>query len=128
MTLGPALLAARLVRSGPPDALTKPLIVFGRVPLFFYLLQWPTAHGLAIIASLLANKPIGYLFWRQAGLPRVHRPMPDSASGVTYLIWLMAIVLLYPVCSWYARYKQRSRAWWLSYLVTRNRDHRRHPA
>ena len=116
MTLGPALLLLAWFDRIRPTRLTKPLIVFGRVPLFFYLLQWPTAHGLAIIAGLLANKPVGYLIWRAGGPPQNAAPDAGFSLGVTYLIWLSVIVLLYPVCAWYARVKQRSREWWLSYL------------
>jgi len=72
MTLGPALLALawfEVVRDGqtPP---TRPLwrrlrdffITFGRVPLFFYLLQWFTAHLIAVFVHFVAGKP-----WRCAG-------------------------------------------------------------
>ena len=32
------------------------LVMFGRVPFFFYLLQWPTAHGSGIIVTALQGK------------------------------------------------------------------------
>jgi hypothetical protein len=39
-----------------------------------------------------------------------------SLPGV-YLIWFTVIVIAYPVCRWYAEFKQRRRdLWWLSYL------------
>ena len=48
----------------------------------------------------LQTKPPGYGF----GLP------------VVYGVWLMVIVVLYPLCHWFAGVKQRRRDWWLSYL------------
>jgi hypothetical protein len=37
--------------------------------------------------------------------------------GITYLIWLLIVVLLYPLCRWYDRYKiANKKQWWLSYL------------
>jgi hypothetical protein len=33
-----------------------------------------------------------------------------------YLIWISVVILLYPLCRWYANLKQRRQDWWLSYL------------
>ena len=65
MTLGPALVALVMVRIAWPNpggggsfAADPPrLVTFGRVPLFFYLLQWPLAHGSAIVANVIAGQP-----------------------------------------------------------------------
>jgi hypothetical protein len=35
---------------------------------------------------------------------------------VVYGVWACVVVALYPACAWYARVKQRSAAWWISYL------------
>ena len=35
---------------------------------------------------------------------------------VVYTVWGAVIVMLDPVCRWYAQSKQRRRDWWLSYL------------
>jgi hypothetical protein len=29
---------------------------------------------------------------------------------------VLVVVMLYPVCAWFARVRQRSGAWWLGYL------------
>ncbi len=47
MTLGPALLLLAAFERGVAPA-ARWLLTLGRVPLFFYLLQWPVAHGLAV--------------------------------------------------------------------------------
>jgi hypothetical protein len=31
-------------------------------------------------------------------------------------VWITAVLILYPLCRWYAALRQRSNAWWLSYL------------
>jgi hypothetical protein len=37
--------------------------------------------------------------------------------GFVYLIWISIVLLLYPLCKWYDRYKSTHRnKWWLSYL------------
>jgi hypothetical protein len=35
---------------------------------------------------------------------------------VTYVMWLVVVAALYPACAWFAGFKERSRAWWVSYL------------
>jgi hypothetical protein len=57
----PAIMALALF-DRPLGPLARPLITFGRVPLFFYLLQWVTTHTLALVAGKLAGKPTDYLF------------------------------------------------------------------
>jgi hypothetical protein len=114
MTLGPALLLLawlETVRRGPVG---RALVTFGRVPLFFYLLQWFTAHGIALLLSLAAGKPTGHLF----GIPGATPPQPGAGFGlgVTYLCWAAGVALLYPLCRWFAGVKQRRDDWWLSYL------------
>ena len=62
MTLGPALTLLALVDrpSGPP---LRPLITYGRVPLFYYLLHFPLIHG---AAYGLAYLHFGSIDWLQA--------------------------------------------------------------
>jgi ABC-type spermidine/putrescine transport system permease subunit I len=35
---------------------------------------------------------------------------------VSYAVWVVVLLLLYPACLWFARLKQRRRDWWLTYL------------
>jgi len=122
MTLGPALLALawfdRLTAGKSEsllDRLKNALITFGRVPLFFYLLQWPTAHLLSVLVHFLAGKPVRWMFGSQAiftGPP----PGVGFNLAVVYACWLTGVLLLYPLCKWFAGVKQRRRDWWLSYL------------
>jgi hypothetical protein len=31
-------------------------------------------------------------------------------------MWILGLILLYPLCRWFAGVKARRRDWWLSYL------------
>ena len=113
MTLGPGLMALAWFERIRTGRLASPLIVFGRVPLFFYVLQWLTAHTLGIVAHMIAGKPWSQFVGGGFG------PWPEGAGfglGVTYLVWIAGVLLLYPICRWYAGVKQRRRDWWLSYM------------
>ncbi len=115
MTIGPALLFLGWFDDKRRGALSSILIVYGRVPLFFYVLQWLTAHTLAIVAGLIAHKPIAFLFGDFDFSP----PPPANFGfglATTYFLWLLGVTLLYFPCRWFAGVKARRRDWWLSYL------------
>jgi hypothetical protein len=48
--------------------------------------------------------------------PPGHAGSPEYPLWATYGIWALALVLLYPLCRWFASVKARRRDWWLSYL------------
>ena len=116
MTLGTAILALPWFERMRQGALSRIFITFGRVPLIFYMGQWFTAHGLAIVVSYLMGKPTAWLFM---GLLEQPRPSPANLGfslWVVYLFWLVGLLLLYPLCRWFANVKRRRKDWWLSYL------------
>ncbi|HKP35749.1 MAG TPA: heparan-alpha-glucosaminide N-acetyltransferase domain-containing protein [Pyrinomonadaceae bacterium] len=119
MTLGPAMLALVLFESGINllGALRKILVTFGRVPLFFYLLQWYTAHGIGIIIGLIAGQPVAWQ-WESPISKFSHPPIPGIGFRlwVVYLCWIAGVLMLYPLCKWFAGVKARRKDWWLSYL------------
>jgi uncharacterized membrane protein len=133
MTLGPAMLALAWFESGSSlqrvvtdrrsdsaprsvaDRIRNFFITFGRVPLFFYLLQWYTAHLISVVVHLAAGKPVGWMFSSSTIL---NGPPPGMGFSlwVVYACWIAGVLLLYPLCKWFARVKARRRDWWLSYL------------
>jgi uncharacterized membrane protein len=115
MTLGPAMLLLSWLERRRPGRLGAILITYGRVPFFFYVLQWATTHSLAVLANLVAGKPTRFLF-SNLGFGPPPGPEFGFGLGTTYLLWLVGVALLYPLCRWYAGVKQRRRDWWLSYL------------
>jgi uncharacterized membrane protein len=129
MTLGPAMLALRLFESKNPSPhpsgagtpslmqrLRNAFITFGRVPLFFYLLQWPTAHFISVLVHLMAGKPVGWMFGSNVGMNFTAPPDAGFNLAVVYACWIAGVLLLYPLCKWFAGVKARRRDWWLSYL------------
>jgi uncharacterized membrane protein len=124
MTLGPALLALAWFESNTDKSQTNPsfsgrirsvFVTFGRVPLFFYLLQWPTAHFISVLVHLIAGKPVSWMFNTSINFG----PPPPGVGfnlAVVYACWIAGVLLLYPLCKWFAGVKARRRDWWLSYL------------
>jgi uncharacterized membrane protein len=102
MTIGPALIllgAFEHLRGRLADWLAT----FGQVPFFFYVVHIYLIHALAVVTVLaltgaLARSELGF------GLPAI------------YAVWLVVLVLLYPLCRWFAGLKERRREWWWRYL------------
>jgi uncharacterized membrane protein len=115
MTLGPAMLFLAWFEGRERGKLAQIFVVYGRVPLFFYLLQWIVTHTLAIVAGRIAGKPTDYLF-TNIGLAGPPAPGSGFGLGMVYALWILGVALLYPLCRWYAGVKARRHDWWLSYL------------
>ncbi len=113
MTLGPAILVLPLFEKWQ-NGFARFLTVFGRVPLFYYVLHLYLIHICAICAALIIGVNPAFLFsnvppgtWETAygfGLPMV------------YLVWIGVVLALYYPCRWFADVKQRRKDAWLSYL------------
>ncbi|GAB3907716.1 DUF1624 domain-containing protein [Larkinella knui] len=99
-----------------PQAVQRVVSVYGRVPLFYYLLHLYLIR-VSVFVMVFAQ---GYR-WRdlQFGPFQFGRPAAGSGldlSGV-FLVWLVLVALLYPLCYWYDRYKKANAGvWWLRYL------------
>jgi uncharacterized membrane protein len=105
MTLGVTLLALAAFDQGL-GRFGNPLRIFGRVPLFFYLLQWPVAHGLAVIVAAIQGYPIGWMFQ----FPPFQAPDGYGNSLMTvYLFWAVTLVFLYYPSRWYLGLRRRRR-------------------
>ena len=87
------------------------------MPLFYFVLHLTLIHLLAVIVCYAERR--GALDVRVAESRRlsVHAAAGLGLSlPVIYLLWVVVVVSLYPVCAWFAWVKQRRRDWWLSYL------------
>lgn len=115
-TIGVSLIILGLVgnvKNKFADAVT----VFGRVPLFYYAIHFYVLHALTMIFSLTRGHSISE---GAAGDPNVGLKFIFSNEGVglgaVYLIWILVVLALYPLCKWYSDYKLNNKKWWLSYL------------
>lgn len=118
MTLGPALLFLAYAEK-PLNKFTSKLIVFGKVPMFFYLLHIPVLHGMGVLAAVISGRPasdmVNFTTWvtANASLRGYGFSLP-----VVYLVWLLTMLLLYPLCLKFSIYKQQHQGTkkWLSYF------------
>ncbi len=118
MTLGPAIVFlawADRIQVGERN----PMLVFGRVPLFYFLLHIPLIHAIAIGLTWLRYGAAPFLLMPPPtlGTPRDRFPAEYGWNlWVVYGVWAVVVFALYPACVWFMRFKARRRDWWLSYL------------
>jgi uncharacterized membrane protein len=120
MTIGPALVLLawydRLRFSS-----RNPLIVFGRVPLFYFVLHFYAIHLLLVVMSYIryGSRTFSFIFHAipaMGGPGEIYPPDFGYPLWVTYANWIFLVAALYPLCRWFAQYKASHRSWWLGYL------------
>ncbi len=116
MTLGPTIAIVPLLDRAR-GRVAQWLTVFGRVPFFYYVLHIPLIHALALVVSAIRLGAVTP--WLFTNHPMANPPAPEGYTwslGLLYLVWAIAIVLLYFPSRWYADLKARRTDWWLKYL------------
>lgn len=123
MTIGPGLLLLAWferidwrAKSAWPVTVARKILVFGRVPMFYYLLHIYTIHLLAIAVGLLWRQPISWLWGTPLPLGRPAPPEYGHGLLFVYCMTIVVVVLLYLPCQWFAKVKQRRKDWRLRYI------------
>lgn len=117
LTLGSAILFLALTERWQ-GKLVEVFSVYGRVPMFYYLIHIYIIHLVAMIASgLFTTVPAHNWVLRQPIWFNTDLRGYGFSLLVVYLVWIAVVVGLYPLCRKYDRYKQAHKEkWWLSYL------------
>jgi uncharacterized membrane protein len=120
MALGPSFLAlAWFDRPGLKPS--NPLVVFGRVPLLYFVAHFYAARAAAVILALgrYGTGALAFLFQpvpSMGGPPELFPAQFGYDLWVVYLVWALIVLALYPACRWFAAIKAKRHDWWLSYL------------
>ena len=113
MTIGPAITAMPLLEK-LNNGFGKFFTVYGRVPMFYYVLHIYLIHSMALITGLIMGFP-SHIFTDNGAIFR-----PDNGWGfslpIVYLYWATTVLLLYYPCRWFMQYKANNKKWWLSYI------------
>ncbi|MCC6392916.1 MAG: DUF1624 domain-containing protein [Bryobacterales bacterium] len=118
MTLGPALLALGLLE-GVRVSDKNPVLIFGRAPFFYYVIHLGLAHLALVLLTYLRYGATNFLFTPPPTLGGPRQAFPADAGfslGTCYAVWFALLIVVYPLCRWFAGVKQRRKDWWLSYL------------
>ena len=114
MTLGPTIALLPLAERAR-GWFADVMLTFGRVPMFYYLLHIPLIHAISLVVWTLrtGNSHAGPL----SSAPYVGIPPAERWSlALLYLVFVLAVAILYVPCRWYAKLKARSSSPWLRYI------------
>jgi len=117
VTIGCAFVFLALVNK-TSSRLSKAIIVYGRVPFFYFLLHFYLLHLISIVCYLSRGHSLAE---GMKGLPFLPFKFAVPGEGyslwIVYGIWIAVVIALYPLCKWYDRYKTKHpEKKWLSYL------------
>lgn len=115
MTLGP-LIALTPFAEKARGWLADALIIFGKVPMFYYLMHILIIHLSAVVVNMLMGVE-GYAAWYGTApyswMPEEHR----WGLSLLYIVFIIDVLLLYMLCRAYMRYKfAHPEKKWLKYL------------
>jgi uncharacterized membrane protein len=103
MTLG-AMFLIFYISDGLNNGLIRTVSVYGRVPFFYFLIHLYLIHSLMIVIMFLQG-----FRWSDLSFEAFQYGRAGAGSGIelrtVYLIWLIVVVLLFPLCKWYGNYK-----------------------
>jgi uncharacterized membrane protein len=117
ITLAPAFLLLAFIEN-VRNGFTRVMSVFGRVAFFYYVIHIYLVHFLSAVAFLLRGHTIEDATQTGTLFPFYFlAPGEGYGLAVLYAVWIGVVIILYPLCKWYDRYKtQHKDKKWLSYL------------
>ena len=117
ITIGPALLLLAFIEK-VKNSFTNAMVVFGRTAFFYYILHIYLIHFLATIVYFLKGHTLQDAINSMPNFPFLFVvPGEGFNLAIVYVVWMAIVLLLYPLCKWYDRYKiSHKEKWWLSYL------------
>ncbi len=117
MTLGPALVFLACTERVPREV-AAPIALFGRVAMFYYLAHILLIHSAATLAAPLGGYSMSDMVLSSSLIDTAALKGYGYGLPTVYLVWIGLVLVLYPCCRWFDRYKRahQSTHWWLSYL------------
>lgn len=84
------------------------------MPLFYFLAHWYIIHPLLFLMIFLQGfRTSDLVFGFNFGRPQAFEGL--QLWGV-YMIWIAVVIIFYPLCKWYERYKRNHKEKkWLRY-------------
>ncbi|HEY2722066.1 MAG TPA: heparan-alpha-glucosaminide N-acetyltransferase domain-containing protein [Chitinophagaceae bacterium] len=115
MTLGISITLIAIFENRQ-NKIIKLVSVYGKVPLFYWLLHWFIIHFVAMAIFMCQ----GY-HWKDLQFGGFAMGHPKNGGGLglpgLYIAWLSVVIFLYPISRWYGNYKWAHKEnKWLSYL------------
>ncbi|MBA4054819.1 MAG: hypothetical protein C0490_08920 [Marivirga sp.] len=115
MTLGVMFIILALSQQAK-GKLADIVAVYGRVPLFYFLLHFLVIHCTMIVILLVQGFEWKQLDFASGSFGRPKGIESGVSLGVVYFIWIAVVLILYKPCLWFGKYKLQNRQAWLKYI------------
>lgn len=116
VTLGPAMLFLYAYEN-TQNKVTNFFLAFGRVPLFYYFLHMLVIHVFAILSIFIFGGNWQDMIMTGKNFMNGNLKTYGYSLFIVYLVWISVVLLLFPLCKQYMKYKANNKdKWWLSYL------------
>jgi hypothetical protein len=117
ITIGVALIALAAF-SNVRSRLASMIITYGRVPMFFYIIHFYLLSGLNICLFLFRGHSVNEGLTGNPNFPfKFLIPGEGYNLATCYIIWIIVVIIMYPLCKWYDRYRTNNPdKKWLSYF------------
>lgn len=116
ITIGPTFLVLYYLED-IQSKFTDMLLIFGRVPFFYYVLHIFIIHAAALVTLFVLGKDWRLMIFGPDSFTTNKMAENGYSLGIVYLVWILVVAFLYPLCKKYMNYKLNNpQKWWLSYL------------
>jgi uncharacterized membrane protein len=115
VTLGIMFLLLALAET-PMNKPGKMVSVYGKVPLFYFLIHFFLIHLMMLALMFLQGFSWSQMDFASGTFGRPKAVQSGVQLWVIYLIWIAVVIILYKPCLWYGNYKATHKHWWLKYM------------
>ena len=98
------------------NRIKKVTTVYGRVPLFYFVVHFYVIHIITLFMLLLQGFNWSQFEFATGTFGRPKNLESGLPLWAIYLIWLCVVSILYQPCVWFGEYKTRKSHWWLRYI------------
>jgi len=101
---------------GSTNKLSKIVSVYGKVPLFYFLVHFFIIHFIMLALMFLQGFSWSQLDFASGAFGRPKGVQSGVELWVIYLIWIAVVIMLYKPCLLFGKYKTEHKQWWLKYM------------
>ncbi len=95
---------------------TNIVSVYGRTPMFFYLIHWYIIHPLLIVILFIQGFSWAEMDFASGNFGRPKGVESGLNLWTVYLVWITVVCALYFACRAYGKHKASHKNWWLKYI------------
>ncbi|MEN2413065.1 DUF1624 domain-containing protein [Flavobacterium mesophilum] len=97
------------------NTIKKVTLVYGKVPLFYFIVHFYVIHTLTLIMLLMQGFDWSQFEFASGTFGRPKNMESGLPLWAIYFIWIFVVALLYKPSKWFGKYKLENKYWWLKY-------------